>query len=305
MSKLSENIITLYGDDAFEINRYVENEVQEYKDCSIVDCSDIDLNSFISIAFGYDMFASKKYIFLKNIYSNDSVWKNLEKMLTDYSLNNVLYIIIGNHALQKNATFKFLLDKSQAINFKKWKEWDIRSAKNWLKDESNLLNIKLGVDDIETIIDWVGPDEQKLHDCLERLSLYDTFSKEKMHELIKQTNIVNNVFLLVELIIQKDRTKVLNLLNNIKSSSDPYQLIGLLSSQFLQVLYILSDRNAKGADLGMKDYSFNKTMEFSKKTNLNSLKKYIEKLSDADMNMKSKPNDNWIILEKTIFDLCM
>ena len=307
---MKSRIIILYGDNSFEKLRELSKLKKDFENKGFtienINSENIEEDQFISIISGASLFSEKKFIIAKDISLNNNIWSKIVPLLDRLSTDN--YICIIEDAFDKRS--KIYKELSNVATFKEFKSLSKKDHNNVIELARILAKnngISLDMQTAKTLIDWVGYDEWKIKEAIEKLSLLGDINEENIKHFIPPS-LESNTFNLLELTLKRDIHNLLsniNIIKNIEGNEGAYKLLGLLSTQFFQIisLKIGLDNNLSikkiAKDIEANEWALNKIKPLIQYIDSNNTDFIIEKISQADKLIKRTSNP-WDIIVATL-----
>jgi len=307
---MKSRIIILYGDNSFEKLRELSKLKKDFENKGFtienINSENIEEDQFISIISGASLFSEKKFIIAKDISLNNNIWSKIVPLLDRLSTDN--YICIIEDFFDKRS--KIYKELSNVATFKEFKSLSKKDHNNVIELARILAKnngISLDMQTAKTLIDWVGYDEWKIKEAIEKLSLLGDINEENIKHFIPPS-LESNTFNLLELTLKRDIHNLLsniNIIKNIEGNEGAYKLLGLLSTQFFQIisLKIGLDNNLSikkiAKDIEANEWALNKIKPLIQYIDSNNTDFIIEKISQADKLIKRTSNP-WDIIVATL-----
>lgn len=307
---MKSRIIILYGDNSFEKLRELSKLKKDFENKGFtienINSENIEEDQFISIISGASLFSEKKFIIAKDISLNNNIWSKIVPLLDRLSTDN--YICIIEDSFDKRS--KIYKELSNVATFKEFKSLSKKDHNNVIELARILAKnngISLDIQTAKTLIDWVGYDEWKIKEAIEKLSLLGDINEENIKHFIPPS-LESNTFNLLELTLKRDIHNLLsniNIIKNIEGNEGAYKLLGLLSTQFFQIisLKIGLDNNLSikkiAKDIEASEWALNKIKPLIQYIDSNNTDFIIEKISQADKLIKRTSNP-WDIIVATL-----
>ena len=307
---MKSRIIILYGDNSFEKLRELSKLKKDFENNGFtienINSENIEEDQFISIISGASLFSEKKFIIAKDISLNNNIWSKIVPLLDRLSTDN--YICIIEDSFDKRS--KIYKELSNVATFKEFKSLSKKDHNNVIELARILAKnngISLDMQTAKTLIDWVGYDEWKIKEAIEKLSLLGDINEENIKHFIPPS-LESNTFNLLELTLKRDIHNLLsniNIIKNIEGNEGAYKLLGLLSTQFFQIisLKIGLDNNLSikkiAKDIEANEWALNKIKPLIQYIDSNNTDFIIEKISQADKLIKRTSNP-WDIIVATL-----
>lgn len=307
---MKSRVTILYGDNSFEKLRELSRLKKDFENKGFtienINSENIEEDQFISTISGASLFSEKKFIIAKDISLNNNIWSKIIPLLDRLSTDN--YICIIEDSFDKRS--KIYKELSNVATFQEFKSLSKKDHNNVIELTRILAKnngISLDMQTAKTLIDWVGYDEWKIKEAIEKLSLLGDINEENIKHFIPPS-LESNTFNLLELTLKRDIHNLLsniNIIKNIEGNEGAYKLLGLLSTQFFQIisLKIGLDNNLSikkiAKDIEANEWALNKIKPLIQYIDSNNTDFIIEKISQADKLIKRTSNP-WDIIVATL-----
>lgn len=306
----------LYGTEEYlikqEIKKIKEDNNITDQDITEFNLEESSLKEIIDEAATFSLFSNKRLLIVENSYIFTGANKKkqdttiLEKYLNDPNKNNILIFTINTDKLDS---------RKKIVNLFKDKG-TIKEFTNNFNFNSVVLDMikpyNINSSNLKLLIDRVGKNLNILNQEINKLKTYKDddleITKEDIIEVTTET-IDTDIFHLVDNIILKNKEKALkSYYEMIKIGEEPIKIIVILANQFRLIYQVkqLSKKRISIFDmmslLGQKKYPIEKALERSKIFSEEILLKYLYKLAELDINIKSGKIDKNIGLELFILE---
>ena len=208
------------------------------------------------------MFAEKKLIILKNLFSTLSArvqdgsasgmrpasgWQEnfLENIKSLEEIKDIIIIYAESSPDQRTKFFKALQ------KYSKCQEFDYLQPailKKWVLVEFEKNKVKINLDALELLINFVGSDLWQMDNEVKKLSSYKvggTIGKNDI-ELLVKPNTDNDIFKTIEALASRDKKQALSLLHkHFNDGEAPLKLLAMIAYQF-KTLLIIKELSAQG-----------------------------------------------------------
>ena len=260
------------------------------------------------------LFDDQKYIVVKNAdffgkgkineKENDKIYAYLEHPYTNTTLIFTTYEAVDK---RKKIT-KYIIDNYEYKELKTPKNYDLIK-----ETKKNLINYKIDENTIKYIVDaclgnydLVQNEVQKIKDYF---TLGETLNLNQIKEIVA-SNIDENVFKFVDVVIKKDLKNTMNFLENFLSlKEDVLQLINMLLREYRLIMYyIILNQEKKSpkeitTTLKLQDWQLRKIIQEASIYHLDDLKDIILKIGELDYNIKSGQQDKNIAFQSFLIDI--
>lgn len=310
-------IYVLYGENETELNKFIdslqkENNIEDkvtynYKDSSIDDV--------LEEASYSDLFGTKKLIVLNDsdfLTSKSTLeHKGLDNYINSPNPNTILiFKIIIDKLDERKKLVKTLKEKSKVIEFKIPDEKNIDA---YIKEYYKNLEYKITNEAINEIKNRLKANPKVLDTELNKLALYKY--EDKNITIIDVIKVItkyeeNNIFKLVDAVIKKDKSTIFTLYKElIENKEEPTVILVLLANQF-RLMYQANVLASSGLDkykigtfLKEHHYRVGLALDNSKNIEQDELIKYLKRLAEIDIEIKTGLTDKTKALETFFLEL--
>ena len=287
-----DKLYLIEGENDILVNKEINNIIGKLKDIDIIKINSLEkkIDDVIETLDTYDMFKRLKVVILYNptFYMNVIEDFNMDKYLK--YLNNPsdnILIIVANKI---NSRLKVVKDTIKFFNYIKIKEININT---YIKE--NLDNFKMDNVTITYFINRIGKDYNELLNELNKLKAFKYLEKvitKSDIDLICKKNFDNTIFDLIDAIIKRDKSKLIDLYNYFtQNGTETFQILVLLANQIrliynVKVLGDLSDSKIASI-LDVKEYPVKLARGKGINYQKNELLKILYNLGRIDEDIKS------------------
>lgn len=295
-------ISLIIGENSFENERIRGRLIAEFGAKSeIIDGETLDLKRLPDLLMGTSLFATKRFILIKNMSANKVLWGLFETWIPRVS-DDIHLVLMDAKPDKRTKTYKELQKSATVYETKLWGERDTFQAEQWVMEEAKRLDLSLGKKSAHALVSRAGVDQWVLWQALQKLAVVDKVTPEVIEELI-EANPVENVFNLFEAALRSDGTTVRQMLDTLVLSEDPYRLFGLLSGQAFQ-LAVLSVAAVPSAEvaraIGAHPFAVSKLASHAERLGAGRARKIIAAFGEADSGMKTSVGDPWLLIERAL-----
>lgn len=299
-------IYFLHGEDSFRSKKKLEEMIKGYKkvhksgfNLIYIDAKEKDFNDFYSHLKINSMFAEKKLIIIKNIFSakngSASGWQEefLEKLNNIEDLKDIVIIFEEEKPDQRLKFFKALQKKV------KCQESDFMQPavlKKWISQEFEKNKTKVSEEAINLLMSFIKNDLWRLSNEINKLSNYKKGGvvEKKDVELQVKPDIENDIFKTIEAVASKNKKQALSLLHkHLENGDNALYLLTMFAYQFKNLL-IIKDLIERGLPYqsiakksGLHPFVVQKTYYACNQFSLEQLKKIYQKIFQIDSDIKT------------------
>lgn len=211
---------------------------------------------------------------------------------------------------QANEIYKMLKNVAKIIDYPDPEEIEL---KGWIVRSFDSQNIDIKDDALNLLLEYIGDDQSRLAQEIEKLTSYigkNGIIRTSDIKLLVPKNVNNEVYNLIKAIIEQDLTKVHLIYDNlINHTKDSMTIISLVSNKFKELLstYRLLKFGYSQSDIA-KFYNVSTGKAYylvqeAKSFRLQDLEYYVDKLAELDFQIKSGKIDKTIGLELFLLKL--
>lgn len=282
------------------------------------DMETTSLSTVLSDAITVPFLEELKIIILKNpkfLTKSATSTKDEIKAMLKYLKNpcdSTLLIIDATNTVinQSNEIYKMLKNVARIIDYPDPEEIEL---KGWIVRSFDANGIDIKDDALTLLLEYIGDDQARLSQEIDKLSSYvgkgGTIRKEDIKLLVPK-NINNEIYLLIKAIINHDLALTNQIYDNlITHTKDSLTIFSLISNKFKELLstYRLLKYGYSQSDIA-KSYNVSTGKAYyivqeARAFKLSDLEFYIDKLAELDYQIKSGKLDKTIGLELLLLKL--
>ncbi len=282
------------------------------------DMETTSLSTVLSDAITVPFLEELKIIILKNpkfLTKSATSTKDEIKAMLKYLKNpcdSTLLIIDATNTVinQSNEIYKLLKNVARIIDYPDPEEIEL---KGWIVRSFDANGIDIKDDALTLLLEYIGDDQARLSQEIDKLSSYvgkgGTIRKEDIKLLVPK-NINNEIYLLIKAIINHDLALTNQIYDNlITHTKDSLTIFSLISNKFKELLstYRLLKYGYSQSDIA-KFYNVSTGKAYyivqeARAFKLSDLEFYIDKLAELDYQIKSGKLDKTIGLELLLLKL--
>jgi len=293
--------ILIYGPDTYRSRQKLNEIIENYKkvrksglNLRFFDGKELNFEDFRDEAMSLSMFAEKKLIILKDIFSNQGF---KEKFLKDSKkFVNSQGIILFYEEIEVLESDKLLKLLKKSGDSQEFRSLEGASLKNWIKKEIEKYGKKADPEVVANLAEFVGNDTWRLSNEIQKLASFrgNKGIQVKDVELLVRPEIDNNIFKTIDAIAMKNKKKALELLHkHLRKGDNPQYLLSMINFQFRNLLMIreLIEKNEPYYSIlkktQLKPFVVGKSYQQAQRFGLPELKKIYRKIFQADLNIKT------------------
>ncbi len=303
-------IYFVYGEDSYRSKRKLEEIILGYKkvhesglNLIYIDAKEKDFKDFYNNLKITSMFAEKKLIILKNVFSDAKFQEDfLENVKNLEDIKDIIVIYEDEPADQRTKFFKALQKcaKCQEFNFLQpaiLKKWIVQEfEKNPAKSPDGDRGVKINPDALDLLVSYVGNDLWQMANEINKLSNYKEGSivKKEDVELLVKPNLENDIFKTIDALASKDKKLALSLLHkHLDNGDNSLYLLSMIAYQFRNLLSIKEMQELQKpygmiAKLcGLHPFVVQKSYYLCNQFSIEQLKKIYQKVFQVDSDIKT------------------
>ena len=295
-------ITLLTGENSFENERALREIIVSFSGVvERVDGADLELRQLPDLLMGATLFAEKRLVIVKKLSENKTIWGVLADWIKRMS-SDIHLVLVEEKPDKRTKTYKELQAVATVRESKLWTERDSGRAEQWVVEEAGQLGFALDKKSAHALVERVGVNQWLLSQALEKLSVVDEVTPQLIESII-DPNPLENVFVLFESALKGDAVKIKKVLGVLETAEDPYRLLGLLSTQAVQLAMLaVSDKPSAevAKDMGVHPFALSKLAPAAKRLGRSGARKVIAAFAEADMAVKSSAVDPWLLIERAL-----
>jgi len=294
-------ILFLYGADSYRSRQKLNEIIGQYKESkkSLLNLVNFDAGQKDFPAF-YDnfkvssMFAEKKLVVLKNVFSSKQFQEDFLKELSSLqSFTDVIVVFEDNEVDERLKLFKTLKKECKCQEFK---VLDSKNLRIFAQKEFELKNQKINVDALDLLVSYVGNNSWQLVQEIKKLSDFKrgTNIKKEDVELMVRSRIEVDIFKTIDALAAKNKRLALDLIKkHIDSGENPFYLMSMIVYQFRNLLVVkeLASKGLMYASIvkksGLHPFVVKKTYFACSQFSFDELKNIYKKIFQFDADIKT------------------
>ena len=307
-------ITILYGDNSYErTTQLAKMKIDAEKSGFEIQKSNSDelsKSDFVSLICGISLLSEKRFVYIRNLSENSEIWQNLAEILPRISTDVHLCLIedkIDKHLVVYKAI-------SKIVELYEFKNLTARDSKNlaefarlFAKKQGLLLDNKTA----SFLISWVGIDEWRIRDAIEKMALIGEANEQNIREFVPQ-NIESNAFVIIEMMFLGESLKLQEefLKLRITDGEDgAFRFLGMISTQIFNLAALKIGKNIGkttaeiAKEIGANTWALGKMENFVQNLSESQLAEIVSKFTQVDEIIKTESVDPWNLVESTILEI--
>lgn len=307
-------ITILYGDNSYErTTQLAKMKIDAEKSGFEIQKSNSDelsKSDFVSLICGVSLLSEKRFVYIRNLSENSEIWQNLAEILPRIS-TDVHLCLIEDKIDKRSVVYKAI---SKIVELYEFKNLTTRDSKN-LAEFARLFAKKQGLSlDNKTasfLISWVGVDEWRIRDAIEKIALIGEANEQNIREFVPQ-NIESNAFIIIEMMFLGESLKLQEefLKLRITDGEDgAFRFLGMISTQIFNLTALKIGKNIGkttaeiAKEIGANTWALGKMENFAQNLNESQLAEIVSKFTQVDEIIKTESVDPWNLVESTILEI--
>ena len=307
-------ITILYGDNSYErTTQLAKMKIDAEKSGFEIQKSNSDELSkgdFVSLICGISLLSEKRFVYIRNLSENSEIWQNLAEILPRIS-TDVHLCLIEDKIDKRSVVYKAI---SKIVELYEFKNLTTRDSKN-LAEFARLFAKKQGLSlDNKTasfLISWVGVDEWRIRDAIEKIALIGEANEQNIREFVPQ-NIESNAFVIIEMMFLGESLKLQEefLKLRITDGEDgAFRFLGMISTQIFNLAALKIGKNIGkttaeiAKEIGANTWALGKMENFVQNLSESQLAEIVSKFAQVDEIIKTESVDPWNLVESTILEI--
>ncbi|KKQ17798.1 MAG: polymerase III, delta subunit protein [Berkelbacteria bacterium GW2011_GWA1_36_9] len=299
-------IIFLYGEDSYRAKRKLEEIILGYKkihksglNLIYIDAKETNFDDFYSNFKITSMFAEKKLIILRNVFSNSKFQEELLENIKEMEELKDIVVVYEDIAVdQRTKLFKALVKSAKCQEFDYLPPIALRK---WVLQEFGKNKVKINPDALGLLIEFVKNDLWQMANEINKLSNYRKgghplvgLVKKEDIELLIKPNVENDIFKTIDSMASKNKKQALLLLHKyLEEGENPLYLLSMIAYQFRTLLIIkeMIDKKmpyiAIAQKSGLHPFVVQKSYYMCSQFSMAQLKKIYQRIFQVDSDIKT------------------
>ena len=307
-------ITILYGDNSYERTaQLAKMKIDAEKSGFEIQKSNSDelsKSDFVSLICGVSLLSEKRFVYIRNLSENSEIWQNLAEILPRIS-TDVHLCLIEDKIDKRSVVYKAI---SKIVELYEFKNLTARDSKN-LVEFARLFAKKQGLSlDNKTasfLISWVGVDEWRIRDAIEKIALIGEANEQNIREFVPQ-NIESNAFAIIEMMFLGDILKLQEEFSKLKitdGEDGAFRFLGMISTQIFNLVALKIGKNIGkttaeiAKEIGANTWALGKMENFARNLSESQLAEIVSKFTQVDEIIKTESVDPWNLVESTILEI--
>lgn len=293
-------IIFLYGDDTYRSRQKLNEIIEHYKkihksglNLKYFDFKEDSFEDFRDVFRSFTMFAEKKLIVFKNVFSNSGIENDFLDFLKNFSKSKDVILFYEEEIDENRPLFTLLKNRGKSQNFKLLGE---KALRNWVKREFKRYSAKIDEPALNLLLGFVGNNLWQMSNEIKKLVNYKNKKEIKTKDvrILVRPEIETDIFRTIDAIAVKNKKRALLFIKKHLEKGDSFSyILAMINFQFRNLL-IIRDLIDRGKSLtailreaNLHPYVIKKSYALAKKFQFDELKKIHQKIFKADLSIKT------------------
>jgi len=306
-------IYFIYGEDSYRAKKKLGEIIEGYKkvhksglNLIYIDAINNDFNDLLNNFRTTSMFAEKKLVILKNVFSNSKFQEEfLDEIKKISELKDIAVFFEDAPVDQRTKFFKALQKYAKCQEFKPLQP---AMLKKWMATEAAKYNSKIDFEAENMLINFAGNNLWQMANEINKLANY---KKEGIIvradvELLVRPNVENDIFKTIDALASKNKQQALSLLHkHIENGDNCLYLLSMVAYQFRNLLIVkeLIDKKKSLAGCGLHPFVAQKSSYLCSQFSMHELKKIYQRIFEVDSDIKTGKIEPELALDLLVAEL--
>jgi len=271
------------------------------------------IESLAGILMGGSLWSIERRVVVRGLSDNKPVWDKLGEWI-DRDHSDLTLILVEPTVDKRTKTYKTLAKYAKVIQVAEWTDRSIGEAREWTRHQATKLDVRLAPRQIEAIVErammlnaagkWTI-DQYMIHRALGALPTGEETPDEAIDAVLPPSSFTN-VFNLLETAVSGSRDALTEALERLKHSEDPYKILGLVASQWANIVaikYATAPPSQVASDIGVSPFAMQGAAKLAGRIPNAKIVHLTALLADMDIQTKSTMFDPWLALERFLYSV--
>ena len=304
-------ITILYGDNSYErTTQLAKMKMDAEKSGFEIQKSNSDelsKSDFVSLICGVSLLSEKRFVYIRNLSENSEIWQNLAEILPRIS-TDIHLCLVEDKIDKRSVVYKAI---SKIVELYEFKNLTTRDSKNLARLFAKKQGLSLDNKTASFLISWVGVDEWRIRDAIEKIALIGEANEQNIREFVPQ-NIESNAFLIIEMMFLGDILKLQEEFSKLKitdGEDGAFRFLGMISTQIFNLAALKIGKNIGkttaeiAKEIGANTWALGKMENFVQNLSESQLAEIVSKFTQVDEIIKTESVDPWNLVESTILEI--
>ncbi|HEX8389969.1 MAG TPA: DNA polymerase III subunit delta [Candidatus Saccharimonadales bacterium] len=297
-------ITLLTGPDNYAAAEFIDTKRRAFTGEVIsIDGSVLEAAALPDVFTGTTLFSTARLVIIRDASRNKSIWTVLDDWVERIPAETDV-IFVDEAADKRTRTYKQLQKHGKVIDCKLPSTSQVAT---WAKAYVSAQSGTIPPPELGYLVGLVGTDRWRLKGELDKLLLAKRPINRQLIDEIVEPNPEASVFRLLEAIFRGERSKAEDLFATVAQKEDPYKFFGLVSSQVIAMLAILSAGSRRRGDIareqGISPYILDTMSPIAERLGLMRCRDIAARLAVCDEKIKTTGVEPWHQLRVTLLSL--
>ena len=311
---IGEKTTILYGDNSYERTaQLAKMKIDAEKSGFEIQKSNSDelsKSDFVSLICGVSLLSEKRFVYIRNLSENSEIWQNLAEILPRIS-TDVHLCLIEDKIDKRSVVYKAISKIVELYEFKNLTARDSKNLAEFARIFAKKQGLSLDNKIASFLISWVGVDEWRIRDAIEKIALIGEANEQNIREFVPQ-NIEGNAFAIIEMMFLGDILKLQEEFSKLKitdGEDGAFRFLGMISTQIFNLAALKIGKNIGkttaeiAKEIGANTWALGKMESFVQNLSESQLAEIVSKFTQVDEIIKTESVDPWNLVESTILEI--
>ena len=307
-------ITILYGDNSYErTTQLAKMKIDAEKSGFEIQKNNSDnlsKSDFVSLICGVSLLSEKRFVYIRNLSENSEIWQNLAEILPRIS-TDVHLCLVEDKIDKRSVVYKAISKIVELYEFKNLTARDSKNLAEFARFFAKKQGLSLDNKTANFLISWVGVDEWRIRDAIEKIALIGEANEQNIREFVPQ-NIESNAFAIIEMMFLGDILKLQEEFSKLKitdGEDGAFRFLGMISTQIFNLVALKIGKNIGkttaeiAKEIGANTWALGKMENFVQNLSESQLAEIVSKFTQIDEIIKTESVDPWNLVESTILEI--
>ena len=297
-------MLVLHGENSYEKDQAIKKLTKNFDgEVAIKYGDEISISDLPDLFMGQSLFSTQRLVIIKNLSDNKSLWDRLEEWVQRLGDGN--HLVLSESKIDKRSlVWKYLQKYAKVQELPLLTSKDKTYVTSWLKECANSKGLLLETKYANYLINRIGFNQWYLASAVDKLALAAIVDEPTIDKVSDISN-KEVAFNLLEMSLMGKTKQLRIVLDSVKKTEDPYRVMGLISSQIIQLSAVDAQKNMStteiAQELNMKPFIVGK---LSKLTSYYR-REYISLIAKVDLCIKTKNTRPWEMIEYLLIQIAL
>lgn len=297
-------IRVFFGENSFALERALTAARRDFSGTpESYDGALLNPHDLPNLLMGATLFADKRLVIIRGLSENTDAWKALPVWLERVS-DDITLVLVETKLDKRTTEYRALQAHAELREFKAMNDRDTAAAAAWVIGEAENIGFTMTRAEADFLVRRVGVNQWELFHALQVLEVADDSSRQAIEHFI-DARPSENIFSLLETALSGNAKRTSDMLKTLALTEDPYMLLGLVSSQAIQVAaFALADpKDNPAKDFAVSPYSASNYQNVGRRAGKAGVHKLVTALAEADADIKLSKAEPWLLIERALLSV--